>query len=102
MRDHGSGGGPLMASQDDAPPTLVLRPDAKTPAPTLSLDAPAGRAPASAFEPGWSEASRYALVSELARGGGGRIGVAVDRKLGRRVALKRPLDDDGNVRLERE
>jgi len=46
--------------------------------------------------------NRYALVAELARGGGGRIAVAVDRKLGRKVALKRPLDAGGNARLTRE
>jgi tetratricopeptide (TPR) repeat protein len=56
----------------------------------------------SAFDAGWAEAGRYALVSELARGGGGRIAVAVDRKLGRRVAVKRPLERAGNSRLERE
>jgi len=50
----------------------------------------------------WPETDRYALVDEIARGGGGRIAIAVDRKLGRRVALKRPLDVGGARRLERE
>ena len=56
----------------------------------------------SAFEGDVREQSRYALVAELARGGGGKIAIAIDRKLGRRVALKRPLDSSGDERLVRE
>jgi eukaryotic-like serine/threonine-protein kinase len=62
-------------------------------------------APASAdraFGTNWAETTRYALVSELARGGGGRITIAIDRKLGRRVALKRAIEHGGDPRLERE
>src|SRR5262245_52764418 len=79
---------------DDAPPP------AGEPA-TLSIDpvAPAGEAGAAAR---WGERGRYALVEELARGGGGRIAVAIDRKLNRRVALKRPLDARGAERVARE
>src|SRR5690349_2752925 len=62
---------------------------------TLSTDPGVASAPARAFAADFSERARYALVAELARGGGGRIAVAVDRKLGRKVALKRPLDRDG-------
>jgi tetratricopeptide (TPR) repeat protein len=54
------------------------------------------------FAETWGAGGRYALVSELARGGGGKIAVAIDRKLGRKVALKRPLDAHGDSRLERE
>jgi tetratricopeptide (TPR) repeat protein len=57
---------------------------------------------ADAFGAPWPETDRYALVRELARGGGGRIAVAMDLKLGRRIALKRPIDRDGSARLERE
>jgi len=49
-----------------------------------------------------ADPNRYAVISELARGGAGRIAVAVDRKLGRRVAVKRALDRSGDARLERE
>ena len=69
---------------------------------TVSLDGEPAKARPGAFDEGWAETGRYALVGELARGGGGRVAVAVDRKLGRRVALKRPLDDAGGARLERE
>jgi tetratricopeptide (TPR) repeat protein len=55
-----------------------------------------------AFAEAWPESDRYALVREIARGGGGRIAVAMDRKLGRRIALKQPLDRGGGQRLERE
>src|SRR5205809_1001162 len=68
---------------------------------TITADMPAG-APPGAFTEQWSDANRYALISGLARGGGGRISIAIDRKLGRRVALKRALDEDGQQRLERE
>src|SRR6516165_8714300 len=81
------------ASHDSAGTDATLSSDGAPPAPP-----PGPRA----FAPDWSERGRYALVSELARGGGGRIAVAVDRKLGRKVALKRPLDRDGEERLERE
>ena len=80
-------------------PTRVER---KTPPATVTRDDCADDGDANAFDAGWTEASRYALVSELARGGGGRIAIAIDRKLGRRVALKRALDRDGDDRLERE
>jgi tetratricopeptide (TPR) repeat protein len=94
-------------ASDGAAPTVAMR---KTPVSdpgtdaTLSSDAvvPASPPGPRAFARDWSERGRYALVSELARGGGGRIAVAVDRKLGRKVALKRPLDRDGEERLERE
>src|SRR3954468_21393353 len=94
-------------------PTVALRPQAGTKpskpgaetdvakAVTITADAPIGEPPG-AFTEAWSDANRYALISELARGGGGRISVAIDRKLGRRVALKRALDEDGERRLERE
>jgi tetratricopeptide (TPR) repeat protein len=60
-------------------------------------------APAEAdLHAGWAERGRYALVEEIARGGGGRIAIAIDRKLRRRVALKRPLERDGGERLARE
>jgi hypothetical protein len=65
---------------------------------TLTVQPPAS---ATAFVVGTDD-GRYAIVSELARGGAGRIAVAVDRKLGRRVALKRALDRSGHARLERE
>ncbi|MCE9576502.1 MAG: serine/threonine-protein kinase [Deltaproteobacteria bacterium] len=91
---------------DAATPTVVLRGDRSAPgavvAPaTVSLAAPESAGPA-AFNPDWSEAGRYALVAELARGGGGTIAIAHDRKLGRKVALKRPLSTDGDERLARE
>ena len=74
--------------------------------PTVTLDGDGEGEPVrdkpGAFDGGWAETSRYALVSEIGRGGGGRVAVAVDRKLGRKVALKRPLDPDGSARLERE
>jgi len=69
---------------------------------TITVPAPDSAPPPGAFDDGWAERGRYALVGELARGGGGRIAVAVDRKLGRRVAMKRPLDVGGGARLERE
>jgi tetratricopeptide (TPR) repeat protein len=93
-------------ASDAAAATVAMR---KTPASdagtdaTLSSDgAPPAPPGPRAFARDWQERGRYALVSELARGGGGRIAVAVDRKLGRKVALKRPLDRDGEERLERE
>jgi tetratricopeptide (TPR) repeat protein len=55
-----------------------------------------------AFRGAGGDDRRYALISEIARGGGGRIAVAIDRKLGRRVALKQPLGAGGDARLERE
>jgi serine/threonine protein kinase len=46
---------------------------------------------------------RYQLRDELARGGGGRIILAFDRRLGRTVALKEPLaSDPRGDRLVRE
>jgi eukaryotic-like serine/threonine-protein kinase len=46
---------------------------------------------------------RYELADEIARGGGGRIVVARDRRLGRSVAVKLPLHDDASaLRLVRE
>jgi tetratricopeptide (TPR) repeat protein len=51
---------------------------------------------------GWVETDRYALIQEIASGGGGRISIALDRKLGRRIALKHPLEIGGARRLERE
>ena len=84
-------------------PTVLARPTPRpegAPQVTITMGAPT-EAPG-AFETGWAEANRYALISELARGGGGKITIAIDRKLGRRVALKRPLDADGGARLERE
>jgi len=58
--------------------------------------------PPSAFDAGWREAERYLPVSELAGGGDGHIAVAVDRKLGRRVVLKRPAARADDLGLERE
>ena len=53
-----------------------------------------------------SDDGRYELGDELARGGGGRVCKAFDRKLGRDVAIKFPHDDEEGValrlRLERE
>ncbi len=96
---------PTVASKPGHEPTVAMR---RSPTPaaldhtlTTGGGAPA-QPPARAFASDWSERGRYALVTEIARGGGGRIAVAVDRKLGRRVALKRPLDRDGEERLERE
>ena len=82
-------------------------PDKRPPngeAATLAAPPPSDtlRARAEAFAAGWSETERYTLVRELASGGGGRIAVAIDRKLGRRVALKRAHDSGGEARLERE
>ncbi|HUQ01640.1 MAG TPA: tetratricopeptide repeat protein [Kofleriaceae bacterium] len=55
---------------------------------------------------GGSDAARYELRDELARGGGGRVCKAFDRKLGREVAIKFPHDDEEGAilraRLERE
>jgi tetratricopeptide (TPR) repeat protein len=55
---------------------------------------------------GSDDASRYELRDELARGGGGRVCKAFDRKLGREVAIKFPHDDEEGAilraRLERE
>src|SRR5262245_53779848 len=46
---------------------------------------------------------RYELRDELARGGGGRIVIALDRKLDRIVAVKLPLETAGSAtRLMRE
>src|SRR5206468_4118227 len=46
---------------------------------------------------------RYELRDELARGGGGRIVIARDRKLDRIVAIKLPLESGGSAaRLMRE
>jgi len=69
---------------------------------TVDGDIAASGASANAFDATGAEDQRYALIAELARGGGGRIAIAVDRKLGRRVALKRPLGAGGDPRLERE
>src|SRR5437660_1071798 len=74
----------------DAPATITV---------DAALEAPAE---ARAFANDFRQDDRYALVRELARGGGGRIAIAIDRKLGRKVALKRALDPDGESRLERE
>src|ERR1041384_2666742 len=69
---------------------------------TLTADHGLSPEPA-VFSEAWaSDAERYTFVHELGRGGGGAIEVAVDRKLGRRVAIKRPLDPAGSIRLERE
>ena len=40
---------------------------------------------------------RYELRDELARGGGGRIVIARDRKLDRIVAVKLPLESTGSA-----
>jgi tetratricopeptide (TPR) repeat protein len=50
----------------------------------------------------WEDAERYALIQEIASGGGGRISIALDRKLGRRIAVKRPVTPGAARRLERE
>ncbi|MBK7195289.1 MAG: tetratricopeptide repeat protein [Myxococcales bacterium] len=91
------------AAAADATPTVVGT-AARAPAAgaTLSRDPVVVAAAPAALTEGWSELGRYALVEELARGGGGRIAVAIDRKLHRKVAVKRPLDRSGAERLERE
>ncbi|HTM20052.1 MAG TPA: serine/threonine-protein kinase, partial [Kofleriaceae bacterium] len=72
--------------------------DAKQPldaaGPTLTAvrdDAPPGNPPPL---PGGTDDDRYQLREEIARGGGGRILLAYDRRLDRTVALKEPLDSD--------
>jgi hypothetical protein len=93
---------PTALAVPKAPQTVVVRKGA-TPGPTtLTVQPPPSASDGTAFGTNWAETSRYALVSELARGGGGRIAIAIDRKLGRRVALKRALDTSGDERLERE
>jgi tetratricopeptide (TPR) repeat protein len=69
---------------------------------TITVDGEVPVGGGDAFAAAGAEDGRYALVAELARGGGGRIAVAIDRKLGRKVALKRPLGEGGDPRLERE
>jgi tetratricopeptide (TPR) repeat protein len=63
---------------------------------------PDDEGPPDALGEQWQETDRYALISEIAHGGGGRISIAMDRKLGRRIAVKQPLDERGARRLERE
>jgi tetratricopeptide (TPR) repeat protein len=87
-----------MAGNEDVP-TLDIR---SRPRATITSDGGAEDHDLGAFASAWRDADRYALVAEIARGGGGKIAVAIDRKLGRRVALKRALDPDGEVRIERE
>jgi tetratricopeptide (TPR) repeat protein len=79
---------------DDTGPTLTaVRSDAPP---------PAARAAAELGD-GAELAGRYQLRDELARGGGGRIVLAYDRRLGRTVALKEPLaSDPRGERLVRE
>jgi tetratricopeptide (TPR) repeat protein len=46
---------------------------------------------------------RYSLGDEIARGGGGRVVAAEDRRLGRRVAIKLSLEEpESSIRLRRE
>jgi serine/threonine-protein kinase len=47
-------------------------------------------------------AARYTLHDEIGRGGGGSVVLGFDRKLGRRIAVKRPIAASGAARLERE
>jgi tetratricopeptide (TPR) repeat protein len=56
-----------------------------------------------ASDDSWEGGRRYELGDELARGGGGRVHVATDRRLGREVAVKVPREDTGaQARLVRE
>ncbi len=90
------------ATRDEKPQRGNTPPAAEAHAKTVTFSPTSAPPPAAAFEGEWHEATRYALVAELARGGGGKIAIAIDRKLGRRVALKRALDPSGDERLVRE
>jgi hypothetical protein len=61
----------------------------------------AGRSLA-AFEDPIGDGERYVVLGEIAHGGGGRILRALDQRLGRDVALKVPLDPEGETRLVQE
>jgi tetratricopeptide (TPR) repeat protein len=54
------------------------------------------------FEQPAGAGERYAVICEIAHGGGGRILRARDRRLGRDVALKVPFDGRGEARLRLE
>ncbi|HEX4416852.1 MAG TPA: serine/threonine-protein kinase [Kofleriaceae bacterium] len=81
----------IRAREPTSPEDRTITADEVVPATGVAFDVP-----------GTDDPQRYALIAELARGGGGRIAIAIDRKLGRKVALKRSLGAAGDARLERE
>ena len=72
-----------------------------SPAPTPTVDDEPGRHASAG--PGTTD-GRYTLRSELARGGMGRVWIADDARLARRVAIKELLEPSGvhRARFERE
>jgi serine/threonine-protein kinase len=77
----GTGFGATIASQQPQPPDLFRTAPVRRGAESVWLLP--GEAPEEA-----AAARRYDLGAELGRGGSGRVAVAVDRHIGRRVALK--------------